>query len=484
MLDPLLRYGVVALLPDPHHVEILRRGPRAWNAWREQNPSALPRLMELTLSLSERQLGPISGGPIDLTSARLRNAFLRFATLSEADLAGADLSQADLVHARLDQANLTAANLCGAVLDHADFAGAKLAKANLSGASLNDAQNLTQAQLGESIGNSLTLLPPHLKVPESWINRRTLPPADSARTFSNKRVSHVMFLARSSTELFDERFLKAAALVGGIVLMLGGLIWQFDTHRLPYQGDEGRVRSTASAELRGAPPAESRDAKSRVAGPDAPLPRVLRSNRLTEIFARMPQPNPVIVLPLPTLLAKPPQYLLSLQEKDAPLAGPADVSNSVQEIPLVEDPPGMVTVTEIAGLDPQTSFRAVLPSAVTGAKPLADGPVTTAALPPADTAKETLRDMSASLKPDRKPRMPNVDVVPKPARKPFISNDGVGPAPARKPDIQKNLAKPKVARSAEPQGAPRTRQKLQSFETMPNPTASRGSTADVLAGGL
>jgi uncharacterized protein YjbI with pentapeptide repeats len=483
MLDPLLRYGVVALLPDPHHVEILRRGPRAWNAWREQNPSALPRLMELTLSLSERQLGPISGGPIDLTSARLRNAFLRFATLSEADLAGADLSQADLVHARLDQANLTAANLSGAVLDHADFAGAKLAKANLNGASLNDAQNLTQAQLEESVGNSLTILPSHLKVPESWINRRTLPPARAARTFSHKRVSRVMFLAGSSTELFDKRFLKAATLVGGIVLILGGLMWQFDTYRLLLQG-EGRFRSTASAELRAAPPADWRDAQTRVKGPDVPSVRVSRSNRLTEIFARKPQPHPILALPLPTLIAKPPQYLRSLHETGAPLAVTAEASSSVQEIPLVGEAPGLVTVTEIAGLDPQPTFRAVSPSAVTGAKPPADVPVTTAALPSAGSVKETLQDMSASLKPDRKPLMPNVDVVPKPARKPFISNDGIEPASASKPDIQKKLAKPKVARSAEPQGVPQTRQKRQSFATTPKPTASRGSTADVLAGGL
>jgi hypothetical protein len=393
--------------------------------------------MELTLSLSERQLGPISGGPIDLTSARLRNAFLRFATLSEADLAGADLSQADLVHARLDQANLTAANLSGAVLDHADFAGAKLAKANLSGASLNDAQNLTQAQLGESIGNSLTILPPHLQVPESWINRRTLPPAGSARTLSHRSVPHFMFLARSSTKLFDRRFLKAAALVGGIVLMLGGLSWQFDTYGPLLQRDEGGVRSTTSPELRAELPAESK----------ARSLRGSQSNK--QIFARMPKPHPVFNLPLPTLVAKPPQQLLSSHDEDAPLAVPVNVPNSGQEISLVGESPGMVTVTEIAGLNPQSS---VLPSAV-GVKPPAGVPVTTEDLPSADSAKETLRDMSASLRPDRKPLRPNVD-VPTPARKPSISTDGEEPAPARKPDIQKRLAKPKVARSAEPQGAP------------------------------
>ena len=173
-------------------------------------------------------MGPISGGPINLRSARLQDAGFRFATLSAADLEAADMSGADLVHARLDQANLSAANLSSALLDHADFAGAKLTsvnfcaasmrfanmatadleaadmsgadlvharfdqanlsaanlsnalldhadfaganltKVNLCGASLYHAKNLTQAQLEESIGSDSTILPPHLQESVSW----------------------------------------------------------------------------------------------------------------------------------------------------------------------------------------------------------------------------------------------------------------------------------------------------------------------------
>ena len=133
------RIREVALLPDPQDVEILRSGPRAWNAWRENNPSTVPDLTGIALSLSERQMGPINGGPINLKSARLQGAMLRFATLSAADLEAADMSDADLVHARLDRANLSAANLSNALLDHADFAGATLTKVNLCGASLQHA---------------------------------------------------------------------------------------------------------------------------------------------------------------------------------------------------------------------------------------------------------------------------------------------------------------------------------------------------------
>ena len=64
----------VALSPEPNHAEILRSGPTAWNAWRENNPSTIPDLAGIALNLSERQMGPISGGPINLRSARLQDA--------------------------------------------------------------------------------------------------------------------------------------------------------------------------------------------------------------------------------------------------------------------------------------------------------------------------------------------------------------------------------------------------------------------------
>ena len=72
-----------------------------WNFWRAQNPHITPNLIGITLSVAERQVGPINGGPINLAEARLRHASLRFATLTNADLTGADLSDTDLREARL-----------------------------------------------------------------------------------------------------------------------------------------------------------------------------------------------------------------------------------------------------------------------------------------------------------------------------------------------------------------------------------------------
>ncbi len=156
------------LSTDSHHIDILRRGPRAWNAWRAQNPGITPQLMGIALKASERQMGPINGGPINLSGARLRHASLRFATLSGADLSGADLSDTDLSEARLNGANLSGADLTDALLAQADFAGALLAGANLSGTNLLEVRNLTQSQIDEARGNLLTVLPPHLSRPRSW----------------------------------------------------------------------------------------------------------------------------------------------------------------------------------------------------------------------------------------------------------------------------------------------------------------------------
>jgi uncharacterized protein YjbI with pentapeptide repeats len=156
-------------LADAVHIEVLRHGPKAWNAWRDQRPLEIPDLDDATLSLGERQWGTINGGPINLRSAQIRRAYLRSADLSGADLEAADLSETELSFARLPRANLVGANLSHAVLDHADLGGANLARANLKGATLRYVENLTQAQINESICDLTTIFPEFLVHPISTL---------------------------------------------------------------------------------------------------------------------------------------------------------------------------------------------------------------------------------------------------------------------------------------------------------------------------
>jgi hypothetical protein len=157
------------LSSDSHHIDLLRRGPRTWNAWRAEHPDTVPNLTGISLSAAERQMGQINGGPVNLAGARLRHGSLRFATLNGANLSGADLSDTDLSEARLNGANLSGADLTEALLDQADFAGAYLAGADISGTSLVEVRNLTQAQIDEAVGDALTVLPPHLSRPKAWM---------------------------------------------------------------------------------------------------------------------------------------------------------------------------------------------------------------------------------------------------------------------------------------------------------------------------
>jgi hypothetical protein len=214
------------LSPDPNHVEILRSGPPAWNAWREKNPSTVPELAGIALKLSERQMGPTNGGPINLKSARLQNAFLRFATLLAADLEAADMSGADLMHARFDHANLSAANLSNALLDHADFAGANLAKVNLCGASLYYAKNLTQAQLDKSIGSDSTILPPHLRGSVSWPMARSQTGTMALKPRKPTRAQHAADVAIPHTSSYNHRVWGLGVLLIGAALVATGFVWQ------------------------------------------------------------------------------------------------------------------------------------------------------------------------------------------------------------------------------------------------------------------
>jgi len=224
----------------PHHAEILRRGPSAWNAWRKRNPNIIPDLTGVVLELDERQLGRADGGPIDLhvaslervvfrfailsganlesanlsggdlahshldganltgvnagqflldhagltaahlSGARFARASLRFVNFSGANLEAADLSGSDLVHARLSGANLSGANLSKVRLDHADFDGADLTNANLAGASLHHVKNLTQRQLASARGSRTTILPPELQGTVPWSARKDPASVDHA----------------------------------------------------------------------------------------------------------------------------------------------------------------------------------------------------------------------------------------------------------------------------------------------------------------
>ena len=126
-------------MANPEHVNVLKQGPGAWNAWRADNPQILPDLCGAFLE-------SVSLDGANLTSARLvrtylANGYLRNVDLTDANLTDSDLHDANLMGARVTTANLTAAdlrdtNLQDASLDGATLRRASLARTYLLGASL------------------------------------------------------------------------------------------------------------------------------------------------------------------------------------------------------------------------------------------------------------------------------------------------------------------------------------------------------------
>jgi hypothetical protein len=112
-------------------LQVLRRGRRAWSAWRRDNPGNSPDLTNADLAgenLVKKDLYRAN-----LTGANLHHAKLFKANLGKANLTGADLGAADLRGAYLYKANLSKANLAGADLSYAVLVQARLEEADLTG---------------------------------------------------------------------------------------------------------------------------------------------------------------------------------------------------------------------------------------------------------------------------------------------------------------------------------------------------------------
>src|SRR6266699_3405081 len=121
-------------MTNKEHVEILKKGVKAWYEWREQNPGTKP----------------------DLFKADLREADLSRANLSRANLSGADLREANLYLADLNQADLRGANLLTAYLRGTNLTAADLRGAHLTAAIL-DGANLTDSKMGYTVVADLDL---------------------------------------------------------------------------------------------------------------------------------------------------------------------------------------------------------------------------------------------------------------------------------------------------------------------------------------
>ncbi len=121
-------------MANMEHLEILKRGVKAWNKWREENRDIMPDLSEADLRGADLRGAILIRADLSraiLIRADLSRADLRGANLIGADLRGAILRGADLSEAILSRADLSRAILIGAILSRADLSRANLRGANL-----------------------------------------------------------------------------------------------------------------------------------------------------------------------------------------------------------------------------------------------------------------------------------------------------------------------------------------------------------------
>ncbi|HEY9826087.1 MAG TPA: pentapeptide repeat-containing protein [Stenomitos sp.] len=139
-------------MADLAYLQLINRGVKRWNQWRQNNASKRPDLSGANLeelNLAGINLVGVNLSGANLKYANLKGAHLRFALLDEADLSYADLSESDLGSALLIQSNLR-----HACLVKADFCRANLRGANLEGVQGDQTflieANLIQANLSRS----------------------------------------------------------------------------------------------------------------------------------------------------------------------------------------------------------------------------------------------------------------------------------------------------------------------------------------------
>ena len=152
--EQLINEGIILSIPEDaiytpnkRHFNVLNRGVKSWNRWREKNYRIIPQLAGV--KPKEDYLDEI-----DLQHSDLKGSFLQNKSLRASNLKGADLSNANLSSANFSDTDLRGANLSEANLSDVNFSDADLRGANLSEAILVDAVLCNANFKGANLSNA------------------------------------------------------------------------------------------------------------------------------------------------------------------------------------------------------------------------------------------------------------------------------------------------------------------------------------------
>jgi len=162
-------------MANPEHLDILKQGVEAWNAWREQHKGITPDLIGAGLSGAGLSGANLSGARLhvtDLSRTDLSHANFSDTTLISTNFSGADLSHTYFGYAELYLADLTYTNLTHANLNDAHLRGADLTGADMSEVLLDDTDfirtNLTAVQGLETCRHFGPSTLDHRTIASSW----------------------------------------------------------------------------------------------------------------------------------------------------------------------------------------------------------------------------------------------------------------------------------------------------------------------------
>jgi len=170
-------------MANPEHLENLKKGVKAWNAWHYRGIT----IEDADLSESYLSGADLSGAK--LRKVNLKGANLGWANLSKADLGDANLSDANLIGANLTGAYLRRANLRGANLGGADFDRATVDGTIFASNDLSGVRGLEAVQhRGPSTIGVDTIYRSKGKIPESFLRGCGIP--DNFITFARSLVTN------------------------------------------------------------------------------------------------------------------------------------------------------------------------------------------------------------------------------------------------------------------------------------------------------
>jgi hypothetical protein len=149
------------------HIEILKQGVEAWNAWRKNNFKIRPDFRDIDIVAELTHTGPLLNDCVvnmryanfyrgDFRGANLARVELTCADLRQADLSGANISGARLYGVELNAGILPRASLIDTCLFKADLTVTDMTEADLTMADLSFA-NLTWAKLTRAVLSSTIL---------------------------------------------------------------------------------------------------------------------------------------------------------------------------------------------------------------------------------------------------------------------------------------------------------------------------------------